>query len=93
MELVRLEPPLTNTLLRFSIVKVGVFSARCGVWDEGPFVCVLGVWDGGPFVCALGGVGRGTCSLRAGCMGRGSCPHFYSKYLHDDITGFDCQIS
>ena len=47
MELVRLEPPLTNTLLRFSIVKVGVFSARCGVWDEGPFVCVLGVWDGG----------------------------------------------
>ena len=69
MELVRLEPPLTNTLLRFSIVKVGVFSARCGVWD------------GGPFVCALGGVGRG------------SCPHFYSKYLHDDITGFDCQIS
>ena len=37
MQLVRLEPPLTNTLLRFSIVKEGVFSAHWGVWDGGRF--------------------------------------------------------
>ena len=79
MELVRLEPPLTNTLLRFSIVKVGVFSARCGVWDEGPFVCVLGVWDGGPLRLRAGGCGTGDLFATGWVYGAGELSAFLFK--------------